>query len=344
VTVRLRDNEEEELVRGVFRSLFAQRSTPEHVRNAELIGHDPELWARLVAIGAPAMGIAEEAGGGGATASALAIVAEEAGRALAPVPLLEHQVAAGLLARADAPGFRDVVAGDVVATIALRPSRTGVWDVVSAGAVAEVVVGIHGVDAIVVRRPPDSGALPNGGSQPLANVTIADGNATTLGPAALLAPWMDAWRVLVAASLLGAAEAALQLGLSYVMERHQFGKPIGSFQAVQHGLADLPSLLEGTRLLVGKAAWALDRGEPGTADLYTNEITDGRVLASMAYLFATETAAHTVDRVLQYHGAIGCALESDAQLYYRRVRSWPLVLGPRRHERRHLASLLLDVA
>ena len=296
MTVRLGDNDDEAVLRQVFHALFAEHSTPEHVRRAEPLGHDPALWAQLVATGAPGMAASEAAGGGGATFAALTIVAEEAGRALAPVPLLEHQVAAALLAQADATAFRDVVAGDVLATIALRPPRDGTWALVAAGAIAEIVVGTDGDNAVAVRRHPDGRALRNGGSQPLADVSVAEGTPTIFGPATLLAATRDAWRVLVAAALLGATEAALELGLRYVMDRHQFGKPIGSFQAVQHGLADLPSLVEGTRLLVAKAAWALDRDEPGVADLHNNEITNRRVLASMALLFAAEAAAATVDR------------------------------------------------
>jgi alkylation response protein AidB-like acyl-CoA dehydrogenase len=344
VTVRLRDTDDEALLRQVFRALFTEHATPEHVRKAEPLGYDPELWSRLVATAAPAMGVGEAAGGGGATITDLVIVAEEVGRALAPVPLLEHQIAAAVLAKAEAAGFHDVVAGDALATIALRPSCAGTWPAVAAGAIAEVVVGVDGSHAVALRRRLDAGALPNGGSLPLANVAVADGTVTPIGHAELLAPPWDAWRVLVAAALLGAAEATLQLGLRYVMDRHQFGRPIGSFQAVQHGLADLPSLTEGTRLLVGKAAWALDRDAAGATDLHLNDITDGRVLASMAFLFAAEAAATTVDRVIHYHGAIGCTLESDVQLYYRRIRSWPLLLGPRQHERRRLADLLLGAA
>jgi alkylation response protein AidB-like acyl-CoA dehydrogenase len=344
VTVRLRDTDEEVLVRDVFRAFFAEHASTSRVRAAEPLGYDANLWCRLCAMGAPAMGVGCAAGGGGASLTELAVVAEELGRALAPVPLLEHQVAAQLLSRCDYAAFAEVLSGELVSTIALRPAVRGTWATVGAGAVADVVVGIRDAETVVVRRPAEESAIANCGTQPLANVSLRGDSVTVLGPAALLEPAKDAWRVLTAASLLGAAECALQVGLHYVGERHQFGRPLASFQAVQHGFADLPGLLNGVRLLVGKATWALDRDEAGVADLRMNDITDGRVLASMAFLFSAEAAATVVDRVLHYEGAIGCTLENDVQLYYRRVRSWPLQLGPHRYERRRLADLLLEAA
>ena len=90
------------------------------------------------------------------------------------------------------------------------------------------------------------------------------------------------FRSLAASTLVGITRTALDLGVDYARERHQFGRPIGSFQAIQHLLADLPGLLDGARLLTAKAAWAGDRavaGQTGVADIGDNEITDFATLA-----------------------------------------------------------------
>ncbi len=110
------------------------------------------------------------------------------------------------------------------------------------------------------------------------------------------------------------------------MAREQFGVPIGSFQAVQHGLADLPVLIDGGRLLAHKAAWAIDGGTD-LLDWRRLDITDGTALAAMAFVFCSEAAGTATDRSLHYHGGYGFAEEYDIQLYYRRARGWALVLS-----------------
>jgi alkylation response protein AidB-like acyl-CoA dehydrogenase len=147
-----------------------------------------------------------------------------------------------------------------------------------------------------------------------------------LGPASGFQPVLDRWKVLTSAALVGIAEAALRLGVDYVMNREQFGVPIGSFQSVQHGLADLPVLIDGGRILTHKAAWALDRDEPGVVDWALNDVTDGSTLASMAFVFTGEGAAVATDRSLHYHGGYGFAEEYDIQMFYRRARGWTLIL------------------
>ena len=153
------------------------------------------------------------------------------------------------------------------------------------------------------------------------------GDRTVLGASAEMAPLLARWKVLTAASLVGIASMALELAVGYVKERHQFGVPIGSFQAVQHGLADLPGSIDGARLLTHEAAAAVDRGGVGSCDIAYNQFDDPLALASMAFLFAADVAAHVTDRSLHFHGGYGFAEEYDIQLYYRRARGWALILG-----------------
>jgi alkylation response protein AidB-like acyl-CoA dehydrogenase len=354
----------------------------------------------MQAIGAPALGLPEAAGGAGVGMAELVVMAEEIGRSIASVPLIEHTVAARLLERLGLLDTahdiaRGVVDGTAIATLAVRPAVDGVWRVVPAGAVADVVVGLVGdtVDdtVVVTRSAPPGVARPNHACAPLADrpttprshelrltqtppppeVAASDSDAerTTRQHGAALsqtprrsgvaASESDAelvggggggsvfeaalveWQLLTAAALVGIASTALDLGVTYATERHQFGLPIGSFQAVQHALADLPGRIEGARLLVHQAAWALDGGGGGVVDIGDEHIEDGATLAAMAFLFASDTASDATARSLHVHGGYGFSEEYDIQLLYRRARGWPLVAGDLGTHYQRLADRLL---
>jgi alkylation response protein AidB-like acyl-CoA dehydrogenase len=104
--------------------------------------------------------------------------------------------------------------------------------------------------------------------------------------------------------------------------------PIGSFQSLQHGLADVAVALDGAQLLARKAAWAFDGDHPAAAQL-----------AAMAFLFAAEQAQRTSARALHYHGGYGFMEEYDIQLFYRRAKGWANVVGEPAREYARLADL-----
>ena len=308
-----------------FEQFFSRETAPAVVRAAEPLGFDVDLWRKLDAM---------EVWGSGASVADLAVIAETAGRWIAPVPFIEHAVASPVLAAAG------LVSADI-ATIAVRPADAdGVWQLVPAGAVADVVIGLDGTDFVAVRSDPPMAGPRNHASAPLADRTARNGERAVLGSAADFEASLARWKVLTAAALGGIASMALELALRYVNERRQFGVPIGSFQAVQHGLADLPGSIDGARLLTHKAAAALDAGRFGGCDVDNNDIDDPMALASMAVLFAGEVATHATDRSLHFHGGYGFAEEYDIQLYYRRARGWSLILGEPAREYLALADRL----
>jgi alkylation response protein AidB-like acyl-CoA dehydrogenase len=129
--------------------------------------------------------------------------------------------------------------------------------------------------------------------------------------------------------LCGAGRRALDIGVTYTTERHQFGVPIGSFQSVAHRLADAATAIDGAQLLAREAAWAAD------------ELPDDlAVLSSMAFAFAAETAEQVADAALHFHGGYGFMLEYDIQLYFRRIKAWALLAGDRHAELGRLADAL----
>lgn len=318
--------DDQEALRKSLREFFESESPPEAVRAAEPLGFDERLWHKVVEMGLPAIPVPAERGGGGAGLLELAIAAECLGRSLAPVPLIEAAAATTLLADVapDHPWTAGAVEGGLLPTLALHSVTDGAARLVPAGAVADVVVALHG-DALVAVRPPErpAAAVPNLGSMPVGDCAVDAGETVVLaeGPDAVAAhaDALRIWEALTGAALVGLACRALELGVEYVLERRAFGILIGGFQTVQHRLADNATAIEGARLLARKAAWARDAGQPAAG-----------TLATMALLFASETAFTTASDSLQMHGGYGYTLEYDIQLYFRRAKAWPLPAGDRR--------------
>jgi butyryl-CoA dehydrogenase len=144
-------------------------------------------------------------------------------------------------------------------------------------------------------------------------------------PEALWGPLLDGAKTALAAYALGTASAAVDMGVAYAKERQQFGRPIGSFQAVQHRLANLQILVEQARLLTYHAAWLLDQGG------------DARRAAAMAKLRASIAVHEAGTGNILVHGGYGFMLEADPQLYYRRAKLLELALGNPDAERALLA-------
>ena len=334
-------SEEQMALRDSFSRLFAAWSPSDVVRAAEPLGYDPTLWQHLVDLEIPLIGVPEEAGGGGASQLDLVVVAQEFGRRVAPVPLVECVVASNLLvaAGADEHLLSAIAKGEILATVALDPLRNGVGRLIPSGSIAEVVVALDGDELICLQRPmgqrPYTSPPPNLGSSPLGDF-VAEGpdvERTVLvsGPEApaLHAQARTQWKLLTAAALDGIRSESLALGVEYVKNRWAFGVPIAWFQAIQHRLADVATVGDGAQLLLYEAAWAGDECLP-----------EASTLAAMAFLALAETAQHTSRESLQFHGGYGYTLEYDIQLYFRRARAWPLVLGDPCREYRRLADAL----
>ena len=334
--MRTRYSEDQEAVGEAFGELFAREATGEAVRSAEAgCGFDRGLWDRLASAGALGMAAPVADGGGGASLVDLAVVVYEWGRRIAPVPLVEHAVSTRLLCTSTGRNVprnlrEAAVSGELIATLAVRPlAADGNARLVPAGAVADVVAGFREGALVLGRSEPPGANRPNTAGLPLADRDLSDAEILAAGEAASRA-WnfaLTEWKALMAVAYAGLAGEVLAMGVAYVKQRHQFGVPVGSFQAVQHGLADAATRAEGARLLAFRAACAVDAGQAG-----------GARLASMALLFGAESARFASDRVLQYHGGYGYSAEYDVQLYYRRAAAWLLQLGEPAAEMARLAE------
>ncbi len=302
----------------------------EAVRAAEPLGFDRRIWEALAAIGATGMSLPSDVGGADAALATVAVVAEVFGAALAPVPMIEHTVASRLLHQVAPthPDIRAVVNGSQIATLALRPPMAGNdATLVPAGAVADIVLALVGDQIVCTCNDAPGISARNTGDLPIANRCLDD--AVVLGAAgSLFERAVDEWRALTAVAYAGLARRVLEITVGYVQQRQQFGVAVGTFQAVQHGLADASTRAEGARLLAHRAVWALD----------TNR-RDASRLAAMALVFAAETGRFAADRALQYHGGYGYAEEYDVQLFHRRATAWILQLGGPSTELRRLGTI-----
>ncbi|OMC16018.1 acyl-CoA dehydrogenase [Mycobacterium colombiense] len=305
-----------------FAAMYARESTSERVRAAEPLGFDSRLWKALLETGAVQMAVGEAADGWGATELELALIAEQYGRAVASAPVIEAQVAARLLAGSGNTGaglLADAMAGYKLVSFAPRVARDRVLGLVPAGAVADAVVGLLGERLIAVPLGENRRLVQNLGSLPLADITVDD-DVVVLAEGddarRMFSDALDLWLTLTASALAGAAKKAVELGVDYAKQRHAFGNPIGSFQAVSHPLADSATAADGALLLAFEAACAF-ADEP-------QRVTE---LSAMAFAFAYEAARDATQRSLHIHGGYGFSMEGDIQLYYRRVRGWAMVYG-----------------
>jgi hypothetical protein len=277
-------------------------------------GYDKDLWARLTDIGV--LPIPEQYGGSGATFEETRIALEELGRTLTPAPLLASTIAAqALLATGN-----DEVCGRLLPRIADGTVATLIWPwnddparYVLDGDLAEILLLSDGSDLYEVCRATREHTPTMDPTRRLATVDLTNAEKTKLGP------WSPQIRDIALAALcaeqVGAAARALELTVEYTKTRVQFGKPIGSFQALKHRMADLHVLVETAR----SAALAA-----------TDEVS-----AAVAKVYCSEAFFKVAAEMVQLHGGIAITWEHDAHLYLKRAHGSRQLFGsPQDHIRR----------
>ena len=316
-------SEEQQELTTAFAGLFGRTSFPDQVRAAEPAGFDGALWRHLIETGVLVMAVPARQGGWGGSMLDLALVAGQAGRWLAPAPVIECQVAARLLAKVGSAvaleALTSVLDGSRLVSLSLHPAQSGIAPLVPAGAVCDALVVLNGDRLLLVPAPDERRhAVANLGSAPLADIDLAGGAELASGTTAegAFESALDEWLVLTASALVGMGAAAHENVCRYAAQRRAFGGVIGGYQGVAHPLAEDATRLDGARLLAQKAAWALD-----THDARSRE------LAALAFAFASETAERATYQAIHFHGGYGFMREHDVQLFYRRARGWARVWG-----------------
>jgi alkylation response protein AidB-like acyl-CoA dehydrogenase len=328
-------------VEALARQVLGDRCTNDRQQQVEAGGDrfDRELWREAGSLGLLGLPLPEAHGGAGLGVLELTTLLVEAGRVVAPLPLAAHLVSARVLAETgsadqQATWLPDAATGDAVLTAAVAEDgldvpetpvttarRTdggwqldGVKTTVPAGPVAGLVLVTAATDEgtrVFLVRPDDSGVSVT--PQRLSDGDVAgriELEAVLLGDDRLLGDETTAARLLALLTLAdcawqqGVCEGALRLTASYARTREQFGRPIGSFQAVSQRLADGYIEVQGLKLTVTQAAWLLDQGREATVEVAT------------AKLWAADAGHKLAHTTVHVHGGVGIDLDGEAHRYF----------------------------
>ncbi|MBV8965291.1 MAG: acyl-CoA/acyl-ACP dehydrogenase [Mycobacteriaceae bacterium] len=313
-------SEERELLRQTVRELVTKHAGPEAVREAmeSERGYDESLWKLLCEqVGAAALVVPEDLGGAGGELADAATVLSELGRALVPTPLLGTTLAELALLCADE------VDADTVGRLAEGTAIGAVVfdaDYVVNGDIADVVVAVD--DGRLVRWTTFT-ARPVTTMDPTRRLArVGAGDTAALGADPGIA---DTASILLAVEQIGAAQRCLELTVEYTKQRVQFGRPIGSFQALKHRMADLYVAVSAARAVVDDAV-----ADPSPT------------AAALARVTATEAFSAVAAEAIQMHGGIAITWEHDIQLYFKRAHGSAQLLGPARDHLRRLEREVLN--
>jgi alkylation response protein AidB-like acyl-CoA dehydrogenase len=313
--------------------------------------YDAALWAAMVEQGWLGVALPEESGGLGLGAVELAVMLEEVGRHVAPVPFRSTTLALGACARAGRDGaVAALLSGEHIACIAwsrrgdavrATPDGDG-WTlsgradpVVDAPAADLAIVPAIGPDGPALfavslseqGRPAREAAMDL--TRPLGWLHLDATPAQHLGGSEAVDTLLDHGATFTAAEMLGSASRVLEMATDYAKERVQFGRPIGSFQAVKHRCADMLVDVEGMRSTVYWAAWCIGAADP-----------DASIAASTAKTWCSDASKRVMASGLQVHGGIGFTWEHDLHFFLKRAQLDQLAFGDATYHRERLTALV----
>ena len=363
-------NEEQAMLREVSRSMLKNHSTTEQVRVLADAGSDVDdkLWQLASELGWTGLALPERFGGSDQGVAELCLVSEELGRSVTPGPFLTTALVGLAVSRDGDEELRQAVLPDLAsgaaraswalaepggawtpesvtvtatadgegyllsgAKTAVQDAGTATWLLVTAlldGAPASLLVDASAA-GVSTRRQTVLDMTRGLYEVTLDNVAVPASHL--LGGGAERVRWLaDVAAVLTSADALGVGERLLEMTVDYVKVRHQFDRPIGSFQAVKHKCANMLILAQGARAATYYAAMALDADRP-----------DASRAASVAKSFSSEGMSQLAGEALQTHGGIGFTWEHDLHLYLRRAKTDEALYGDSPAHQQRLTDLLL---
>jgi len=359
-------SDDQDALRDSVRGFLTNEATGAYLRSMadDERGFTDDMWQRLAALGWPGLLVDEQHGGLGLGLVDMVVVMEEMGRIPLPGPFFSSSVLATLAANrlgadellpALASGtLRGTVAieeqghGSPVDRVRTRARRKGASWVLNGH--KPIVLDGHTADWVIVVARTEEGLgsfllqAPGAGAVPMidptrkaARLVLDDTPAERIGPTgdhtALWRRVTDDAAVMLAAELVGASEAALELAVEYAKVRVQFDRPIASFQAIRHKAVDMLHKLELSRVGTHYAAWTSDVEDPQREHA-----------AAMAKGFAAEAAVFVSSEDIQVHGGVGFTWDCDAHFYYKRAKQNDVMLGYQGWQRHRLADLILQPA
>ena len=336
-----RSDEQQELA-NIIRSLLSKRSDSEAVRQAmtSVLGYDESLWQALCEqVGVAALCVPEAYDGFGASLVETGIALEELGSNLAPNPLLSSASAAAALALfADEEAKQELlprIASGETACLIIH-SAAAASDLVLNGE-AEIVIKAQGDELHLVAEPDVEpvGAL----DQTLRLAHVTNGTTKVIGQGVDSEALAAITWALATALQVGGAQRALDMTVAYSKEREQFGRTIGSFQALKHRMADMLVLVEASRsaswgACAAAAAYLANPGEQTRSSLLR--------LAAVAQSYCSDAFDKVASETVQLHGGIAITWEHDAHLIFKRAHALSQLFGRADQHRVVLASSLGD--
>jgi alkylation response protein AidB-like acyl-CoA dehydrogenase len=351
---------DQEDLRRTVRAFLASRSPKAYVQAMaeDDRGFTDEVWDEVVAMGWPALLVPEEHGGLGLGLVDMVVVMEEMGRALFPGPWLSSAVLATLAARQlglsdqlaslaagttrGTVALEEAGAGDPVTRVRTRAIRkhgrwrlTGTKPVVLDGHTADWALVVarteQGIGTFLVEAPGGELVPSWDQTRKVARLELDGREATPVGPDGdHTRAWqriVDDTNVAVCAELVGVMEAANDLAVEYAKVRVQFGRPIGSFQAIKHKCADMLLEVESGKSAAYYASWAA-----------AEDNDELPVVAALSKAYCSEAYFHAAAENIQIHGGIGFTWEHPAHLYFKRAKSSEIYLGDPTYHRELLAQ------
>jgi alkylation response protein AidB-like acyl-CoA dehydrogenase len=328
------DTPEQAALRAAVRAFARRHATPGQVRTAmaSTSGYDRSTWERLTTeLGLTALAVPEAYGGAGGGPGEVAVAVEEFGRVLLPSPYLSTAVVALALAgpvgpagQAAAerylPGLAD---GSLIGALALHGDVTVAGGTVSGmarhvvdGAAAGVLL-VRAGDQLLAVEAGDAAIQPLETLDQTRRQAVVRFDRAAALPAGPAAPAIALHRVLLAAECVAASRHCLDVTVDYLKTRRQFGRPIGSFQALKHRAADLAVAVESAHATARAAVWTAGTDPAGLA-----------ALAPLTALHCSRTFLQVAAEMIQLHGGIAVTWEHEAHLYFKRAKSTQLLLGP----------------
>jgi alkylation response protein AidB-like acyl-CoA dehydrogenase len=339
---------EQQELQEAARQLLDDRASSTQIRAHLASGdlYDRALWGAMAEQGWCAIAVPEVEGGLGLGWVEAAVLLEEVGRHVAPVPLAPQLVT--LAAVSGLSGLDDLraqlLSGSALGAVAWtsrhgavtldgdpeQPELSGRLGPVEGASTADVVVvvvpdGVYLVDQGEVGRPSAQPAMDV--TRTLAWVDLDATPARRIGGAAASVRLGGLGALAMSSELLGGSGRVLEMATQYAKDRIQFGVPIGSFQAVKHRCADMLVDVEGMRSATWYAAWAASTGEPGW-----------ELAASTAKVWCADASKRVMSSGLQVHGGIGFTWEHDLHLYIKRAQYSQMAYGDAAHHRTTLAD------
>jgi alkylation response protein AidB-like acyl-CoA dehydrogenase len=315
-------------LRDGARELLDGLASPAQVRahTGTDAAYDGALWAAMSEQGWLGIEVPETGGGVGLGTVEVAVLCEELGRHAAPAPFASTVLAIDAFREAgDDAWMERLVSGEALACVAWDPNAPVPY---APSADVAVVIADDGVYALdVPERPRRQPAMDL--TRELGWLSFDAARARKLGGTDARTRLLDRGATFTAADLLGSASRALEMAVEHAKDRVQFGRPIGSFQAVKHRCADMLVDVEGMRSTVYWAAWCIGAGD-----------AEAHVAASTAKTWCSDASKRVMSSALQVHGGIGFTWEHDLHFFMKRAQLDQLTFGDASFHRARLTSLL----